>query len=130
MNEQDEISNVECILDSRDIIARIEFLSGRTNDPEEMEAWGELDESEKVELANLKALADEGANSAEDWEFGVTLIHDDYFVEYSREIAFEIEVVSRDEEWPLNCIDWEQAAEALKVDYSPVEFDGETYWVR
>ncbi len=34
------------------------------------------------------------------------------------------------EQWPLNCIDWKQAANDLKYDYSLVTFDGEDYYIR
>lgn len=27
-------------------------------------------------------------------------------------------------------VDWERAARELQMDYTPVEFDGVTYWVR
>lgn len=33
-------------------------------------------------------------------------------------------------EWPLRHIDWDAAAEELKQDYTSVEFDGVTYWIR
>ena len=33
-------------------------------------------------------------------------------------------------QWPLYCIDWEYAARELKHDYTSVDFDGVTYWVR
>ena len=32
--------------------------------------------------------------------------------------------------WPNTCIDWDQAAGELKMDYSAVDFDGVTYWIR
>lgn len=32
--------------------------------------------------------------------------------------------------WPFTCIDWDKAAQELQMDYTSVEFDGITYWVR
>jgi hypothetical protein len=30
----------------------------------------------------------------------------------------------------MSCIDWDQAARELQVDYFDVDFDGVTYWIR
>jgi hypothetical protein len=30
----------------------------------------------------------------------------------------------------MRCIDWNEAASELQMDYTAVEFDGVTYWVR
>jgi hypothetical protein len=38
--------------------------------------------------------------------------------------------VPRDLKWPFTCIDWEQAASELQMDYSAVDFDGVIYWIR
>ena len=32
--------------------------------------------------------------------------------------------------WPYTCIDWEQAARELRYDYTSVDFDDVTYWIR
>ena len=38
--------------------------------------------------------------------------------------------VPRDAGWPTSYIDWERAADALKMDYTSIEADGRTFWVR
>lgn len=111
------------IIDSRDIIARIEELESVQEDDNFLE-----DEAE--ELKALKELAEEGENASPDWTFGATLISDDYFEDYAREFAEDIGAMPDTNSWPARCIDWAQAAEELQVDYTPVDFDGETYWVR
>lgn len=66
------------------------------------------------------------------------------FSEYAEELAREINPAFWENQdsfgygsnepitntWPLNCIDWEQAARELQYDYSLVTFDGEEYYVR
>ncbi len=112
-----EISNNQDIIDSRDIIERIEELQ----DTE--------DEEEQEELKALEALAEEAKDYSE-WEFGAVLIRDDYFEEYARGLAEDVGTISGDPHWPTNCIDWEQAASELQMDYTALVFDGVTYWVR
>jgi hypothetical protein len=47
---------------------------------------------------------------------------------YARDLAED--QIGASHEWPLDCIDWEKAAEELQVGYTSVDFDGETYWYR
>jgi antirestriction protein len=60
------------------------------------------------------------------------LILDYYFTDYARQLADDIGVFSNVKEygWPLNHIDWEAAADALKMDYSEVRWGGYTYFIR
>lgn len=115
-----DISNADDIIDSRDVIARIEEL-------EEIET---RDDDEEAELAALKAFAAEGADYAPDWDYGETCIRDSYFVEYAQQLAEDIGAINADATWPNNCIDWERAARELRMDYTAIDFDGVTYWVR
>jgi hypothetical protein len=139
-----EISNFDDIIDSRDVIARIEALESDVETLTEMreretlteEEQGELrDLAETVEdnageLATLRALAEEGANNADDWQYGETLIRDSYFVTYAEELADDIGAIDQNAGWPLRHIDWDAAADELKQDYSEIDYDGVTYWVR
>lgn len=110
------------IIDSRDVIARIEELELFDEDDE-------LDEDDREYLKALKELADE-AEGYGDWSHGETLIRHSHFVEYAEQLAEDIGAVSESASWPNNCIDWDQAAEELKVDYMSVDFDGVEYWMR
>lgn len=56
-----------------------------------------------------------------------TLILESTFVLYAEQLAEEIGAVDSDASWPNTYIDWEAAAEALAMDYTEVEFDGDTY---
>jgi antirestriction protein len=115
-----EISNSEDIIDSRDVIERIAEL---TEDEDRTE-----DETEELEA--LSALADNAEGYAPDWRYGETLIRDSYFVTYAQELADDIGAIDSKASWPLTCIDWEQAARDLRMDYTAVDFGGVTYWVR
>jgi hypothetical protein len=115
-----EIGNTEDIIDSRDVIARIEYL----------ESDEERTEEETDELTALQALAEEASDYAEDWQYGAVLIRDSYFKEFAEEFASDIGAIDRNANWPLCHIDWDAAADSLKMDYAQVEFDGMAYWVR
>lgn len=124
-----EISNHDEVIDSRDVIGEIEAL--RSNlaefgpDDEMAETWQEA-------LKALESLADQASDYASDWEYGETLIRDSYFTEYAQELADDLGYMSGStaEQWPFTCIDWEAAARDLLMDYSAVDFDGVTYWIR
>jgi len=111
------VSNTEDMLDSRDIIRRIE----------ELEACGELDE-EKAELYALKLLAQRVKSYSDDWEDGVTLIRDSYFVEYTKERCMDIGVLPKDIP-PYLAIDWNKTAKNIRSDYFTINYGGVIYWV-
>ncbi len=58
------------------------------------------------------------------------MIPEDEFEDYARELAEDIGAISKDTQWPATCIDWEQAANELRHDYSEVEVNGVTYLYR
>lgn len=116
----DQILNTEDIIDSRDVIERI-------SDLESEESLGDV---ERAELESLRKLASQGADYAEDWEYGEVLIRGTYFKEYAQQLADDIGAVSADARWPNNHIDWGAAAEELKTDYTSIKFDGVDYWIR
>lgn len=122
----DAITNDADVLDSRDIIARIDELLERKDDEEQTYP---LNEEEAAELAALVALAEEAEGYADDWRHGATLIRETYFTDYTEELLQDIG------DLPKNLpgyvvIDWEATARNIQVDYTSVEFDGVTYWVR
>ena len=120
------ISIYDDVIDSRDVIARIQHLEAIAEGGDSL-----LDFAERDELMMLKAVADDASDYAEDWEYGVTLIRDSYFVTYAQELADEISDQSAGPAiWPFTCIDWDQAARELRMDYTSVDFAGVTYWVR
>lgn len=114
------INNFEDVIDSRDIVIRIEHLQEEDT----------LTEEEASELWALRQLALQGADYAADWHHGVTLIRDSYFRHYAEELADECGMITDAGTWPNYCIDWEFAARELQMDYSSIDFDGVDYWVR
>jgi hypothetical protein len=115
------ISNTEDYVDTRDILERIDYLE---LDEDELE-------EEAEELETLRKLIDEVRQySGEEPEHGALLIRDTSFMDYAQELAEDIGAIGQNLQWPLMYIDWEAAADALKMDYSPVDFDGVEYWVR
>lgn len=56
-----------------------------------------------------------------------TLIREDLFPKYAQELAQQTGVDL--DSWPATCIDWDQAADELKSDYTCIEFAGESYLV-
>ena len=121
------------ILDSRDILERYEELDDRANADESSDLFPPepLSDEEHDEYATLGDLLQEIRNNAEDTpQAGVALIADSYFEDYAREFAEDIGAVPRDAGWPTSYIDWERAADALKMDYTSIEADGRTFWVR
>ena len=154
------ISNSDDIIDSRAVIKRIADLESELEDThndavermrdtdfteipedehldytvlEDFEEWLALeadnDNDDAIELRALRALA-EDASGSPDWRYGETLIRDSYFKTYAQELAEDIGAINRDATWPNMHIDWESAAEALQMDYTSVDFDGVTYWIR
>lgn len=130
MGETDAITEFEDIIDSRDVIARIEYLESAQNDAAEDSEADPLTDDETEELAALKALAGQGEMYAEDWHHGEALIRESYFQTYAQEFADDVCDMRNASAWPFNHIDWEAAAEDLKTDYNEIEFNGVTYYVR
>lgn len=124
-----DVSNLDDVIDSRDVIARISELEEELEDHPEPETGDDPYGSERDELAALKALVDECENCG-DWKYGATLIRDSYFETYAEELAEDLGLIKDDASWPYNCIDWEQTVNQLQVDYIQVDFDGVTYWIR
>lgn len=124
------------IIDSRDVIARIEELRDARPDmpsppkPEDYPEDGSWSEDEEEELDRLIALEREASGCADDWHHGEALIADHYFEEYAQDLAEDIGAIDRNASWPLQHIDWKAAAEALQQDYTSVEYGSTTYWIR
>ena len=130
------ISNTDNTIDSRDVIARIEELEAERVAIESPDSVfietkrliEEFDNSEEgQELIALKALAEQGEDYAPDWKYGAQLIHEDYFEEAMDELLEECGDIPRDLPSYLTItVDYD----ALEQDYTELDFDGQTYYIR
>jgi antirestriction protein len=146
-------SNSEDVLDSRDLIARVEEVEPELQDAYTGQGGNEERLSfeewlEEVEADNSHTLQDaatefraitafleqmKGYGGDEEWRgdwYPVTLVRDSYFKEYAQELAEDVGAIPDDAAWPCTCIDWERAARELRMDYTAAEYDGVTYWFR
>ena len=136
------ISNSEDILDSRDVEAYLEELREETDVARALELRESHDsEADEEELASLEedaavqeydelaAFVEEGEDCG-DWQYGETLIRASYFKTYAQELADDIGAIFDDAIWPATCIDWDQAARELQMDYTSIEYGAVTYWMR
>jgi hypothetical protein len=124
-----ETDAAECTCGKADYLAELEDAQDALDTAEQ--ALVEWDENEDgQELKALKALEDEASGYAADWQYGEALIRDSYFKEYAQQLAEDIGAIKSDASWPNNCIDWEEATDQLKQDYTEVDFDGVAYWIR
>ena len=91
-----------------------------------------LDDDETEELETLESLLEKikGYGGDEHWQgnwYPVALIRDSYFEEYMDEMVADCYEIPKDlPSFMLITLDYK----ALQMDYSSVEFDGETYWYR
>lgn len=134
MKTSHTIDNSENIIDSRDIIARIEELETCLQDHAEDPSGGHWSDEDAAELAALQALAKD-AEHAPDWSYGETLIRRSYFVDYTAQLiddCYEMPKEMNSGQWPYRhmSIDYEAAARELEQDYTSVDFDGIEYLIR
>jgi hypothetical protein len=126
----------EDVIDVRDVIARVEELRDEREQSDipaneyggPKDTWAE----ERAELATLESLlADlKGYGGDEQWEgewYPVSLIRDGYFEQAMDELLEDIGDLPKNLPGYLKItVDYD----ALQMDYSSVELDGETYWYR
>lgn len=127
------------VIDVRDIIARVlELRDERDEYNEKMgspDAWDGVPDGEPEELAMLEGILSELACYGRDEEFDgdwypLELVADSYFQEYAQNLAEDCDMVDTNARWPMNCIDWEQAARELQMDYSYILIHDSAYWYR
>lgn len=129
------IYNTDDIIDSREIIDRIEELRQmRSEMLEEARetgcakgTWETTEEAE--ELCALVSLAKEAENESSDWSYGATLIARSYFVEYVQDMLADIGDIPRNLPDYIE-IDWAATARNIEADYVTIDFDGVEYLIR
>ena len=83
---------------------------------------------EKADFQEALAFAEELERCADNYAAGVLVVSESYMVSFAAELAEDLGLVS--EGWPSSFVDWDQAGDALKQDYSAVNFRGVTFYVR
>lgn len=93
---------------------------------------GGPDPADEERLADLRSLDGQLHGGIRKYaENEPLLIENDRFEDYARELAEDLGIIDgRDNAWPTNFIDWEAATNALRVDYTEVTFEGDTYLIR
>lgn len=135
------VSNSEDVMDSRDVIKRLEELQSDLDDlqtavddaeegEEKDDAQAAIDDwDDRDEYNAIKSFAEEGENATSEWTSGETLIRESYWVEYVEEMLKDIGDLPRDIPWYIE-IDWEKTAANIAADYTTIDFDGVTYYIR
>ena len=130
------------VIDVRDIIVRVLELRDERDERDEYnekmgspDAWDGVPDGEPDELNMLEDILSELAGYGGDEEFEgdwypIELVADSYFQEYAQNLAEDCGMVDTNARWPVNCIDWEQAARELQMDYSCIIIYDTTYWYR
>jgi len=139
------IDNTDDVIDSRDVIERLEEMESElaelgenidlAEDDEESkearEALKEWNDDNRDELERLGGLCAEGEGATSEWKDGTPLINDNYFSEYAEDFCKDFGDIPSDLPWYIsNHIDLVGVAEEIQVDYSSIDFDGTTFWVR
>ena len=139
------------IIDVREIIERFEELETelvsmynelQTEDNEATSSeddgfvvWvSSLETEEAQEFRELQDILEElkGYGGDEDWRgdwYPITLISEDYWVNYCEELVSDIGDLPRDIPSYIS-IDWEKTADNIKQDYSYISIGKTDYWYR
>lgn len=140
-----QITKFDSVIDSRDVIARIEELRDELLDADILmeNEDGKIvrtdkepgDKSEELEEYQELVKLEGEASSCADWRYGETLIRDDYFPTYIEELiddCYEMPKEMKSGGWPWRHmkIDFEAAANEARVDYTTVEYFGTTFLIR
>jgi len=91
----------------------------------------ELHQDEIEECGAIIFFCDELSDYCSDFEWGASIIHEEYFEDYCRKLIIDIGDLPKGiPSYIEDNIDWSGVADDLKVDYSEAEYDGDTYYFR
>jgi len=111
-----ELADLDCQEDVEDEILELE---------NELENLHDELEGLKEEAEDIFELRDECNN----YSRGESLINEDYWVDYVRQMAEDIDGIDTNN-WPYDHINWDAAAEALRMDYTTITWRGQDFYVR
>ena len=82
------------------------------------------------ELEELEALKDEVSNNSDEgFKYGIQLIHEDDIDDYLHELLIDCGYIPKDLPSWIE-IDWNATYDNMKQDYSKIELNGNTFYVR
>jgi hypothetical protein len=122
---QERIDELQSEFDS--LVDEYEDVDGEEDAGEDLLNWLEENGDEFVTLLEVK---EEVEQYTSEWDDGAFMIADNHFEDYAQELAEDTGAIDRNAKWPLTHIDWDEAAEELKYDYSEVAIGGKSYWIQ
>jgi chromosome segregation ATPase len=84
---------------------------------------------DEEELSSLQSLAEEAEGYSSDWAHGEALIRYDYFEDYCKQMLEDCGDLPKNLPSYIE-IDWAATAKNLEADYTEVDFDGVSYFMR
>ena len=92
---------------------------------EEIQAWVEIWQDELKEIEEINEIEEE----CSEFQYGETLIREDYWEEYCEELCIDCGYISKDfPNWIE--IDWNATANNMSADYTTVNYQDEIYYIR
>ena len=123
-----DIENTEDYVSKQnDIDAMLEQIVEKENDVQECEVEYSRYSEELTELEELKE--EISNNSDEGFEYGIQLIHENDIDDYLHELLLDCGYIPKDLPSWIE-IDWQATCDNMKEDYSELELNGNTFYVR
>ncbi len=142
------VSSSDDFIDARDVTMEADQLESEIEDKKEeitlktQEIENADEEDDQADLqSELDDLADDLTELESDAESIIalrdeldlypepTLINESHWTAYVEQLAEDIDGIDTSA-WPFNCIDWDQAAEQLSMDFSIITFEGTDFYIR
>lgn len=93
------------------------------------ETLEEYEFDDQSELDALEVINEEGEGYTSDWRHGETLINESYWKEYVQDLLADLGELPKDLPSYIE-IDWEKTADNLAADYTTIEWDGVSFYIR
>jgi hypothetical protein len=108
-----------------DVLDKAEYARAVVLVKQDLKVWQEEYQEELDELNQLENEIGDG------WQSGVALIPEEDFEDYARDLAEDLYGNDiRAATWPFDCINWESAANKLRMDYYSCNYQGTSYLFR
>ena len=118
-------SEIEDIDDFEDFESRETFEDSDLVEELDITEFLELWDDEFDEIAEINEIEEE----CSEFQYGETLISEDYWEDYCRDLVEDCGYISKDFPSWIE-IDWEATASNISADYTTVNYQDETYYIR